>query len=361
MSGMKFRRTCAICNTTFFTPDRRQSICTKCLKKRGQRDTASSPSSSSSPPRYQSRPSSGPSQGGHGPGGDRPRFQGSRGPGGGHGGGRPGGGGGGGRPKPGGRPSHSAPPKKIPKPPKTAVMTDELRQRITDAYQPFKESTEPLRIINAQISDKVWAKRALVMQVVSQVRGLEASASAMTITPEQHKQVVDMFLGFIRSADRPAEGRHKAVATALNIPVAIVRRVRRDWFKSQEGSLRELSREQLFSIEKTYWSELQKGQLPLAEIPENLAERLSFAPFQVMVWIDQLHESENNLSTVPDPTPEQHEEVVKLYKEYLAGDKPPAKALHKTIGEKVGITPNQVYKVLLEYRNGVRRQYRAAA
>jgi|GEM_PF-601885 len=359
MSGMKFRRTCAICNTTFFTPDRRQSICTKCLKKRGQRDSASAPSSG--PPRYQSRPSSGPQQGGHG---DRPRFQqSSRGPGGGHGhghaGGRPGGGGGGGRPK--GRPSHPIAPKKTPKPPKTAVMTDELRQRITDAYQPFKESTEPLRIINAQISDKVWAKRALVMQVVSQVRGLEASASAMTITPEQHKQVVDMFVGFIRSAERPAEGRHKAVATELNIPVAIVRRVRRDWFKSQEGSLRELSREQLFSIERTYWSELQKGQLPLEQIPENLAERLGFAPFQVMVWIDQLHESENNLSTVPDPTSEQHDEVVKLYKEYLAGDKPPAKALHKTIGEKVGITPNQVYKVLLEYRNGVRRKYRPAA
>ncbi|HZS46757.1 MAG TPA: hypothetical protein VFC63_16920 [Blastocatellia bacterium] len=357
MSGMKFRRTCAICNTTFFTPDRRQSICSKCLKKRGQQSTASAPAGGQQ--RFQSRPQgqhSG-SQGGHSHGhhDNRPRFQ-SRGPGG------PGRGpGGGGGPRPKGRPSHSAPPKKTPKPPKTAVMTDELRQKIIDAYQPFQGSTDPLRIINAQISDKVWAKRALVMQVVSQVRGLQSPASTTTLTPEQMQQVIDMFVKFIRNAERPEEGRHKAVATHLNIPVATVRRVRRDWFKSQEGSLRELSRDQLFSIEKTYWNELQRGQLPLDQLPEILAERLGFSPFQVMVWIDQLHESENSLSAVPETTPEQREGVISSYKEYLAGDKPPAKALHRTIGEKVGITPNQVYKVLLEYRNGVRRQYRPAA
>ena len=147
----------------------------------------------------------------------------------------------------------------------------------------------------------------------------------------------------------------------MNIPVATVRRVRRDWFRSQEGSLRQLTREQLFSIEKTYWNELQHGKLPLNQIPETLAERLGFSPFQVMVWVDQLHESEDTLATVPSPTKEQHDGVVRLYTEYLAGDKPPAKALHKTIGEKVGITPNQVYKVLLEYRNNARRQYQAAA
>ena len=153
------------------------------------------------PPRFQARPQDSRS----GPGGhrdDRPRFQGSRGPGGPGGGGRgPGGPGGGGRPK--GRPSHSAPPKKIPKPPKTAVMTEELRARIIEAYKAFEASTEPLRIINAQISDKVWAKRALVMQVVGQVRGLQSPASAASLTPEQSQQVIDMFLGFIRNAERP--------------------------------------------------------------------------------------------------------------------------------------------------------------
>src|SRR5215831_3110354 len=34
MSGMKFRRTCSACNATFFSPDRKASLCLKCSKKR---------------------------------------------------------------------------------------------------------------------------------------------------------------------------------------------------------------------------------------------------------------------------------------------------------------------------------------
>ncbi|HET8675885.1 MAG TPA: hypothetical protein VFO63_08875, partial [Blastocatellia bacterium] len=34
MSGMKFRRTCSVCNATFFSPDRKALYCLKCVKKR---------------------------------------------------------------------------------------------------------------------------------------------------------------------------------------------------------------------------------------------------------------------------------------------------------------------------------------
>src|SRR5262245_10413631 len=34
MSGMKFRRTCSVCNATFFSPDRKAAYCLKCIKKR---------------------------------------------------------------------------------------------------------------------------------------------------------------------------------------------------------------------------------------------------------------------------------------------------------------------------------------
>ena len=34
MSGMKFRRTCSVCNATFFSPDRKAIYCLKCVKKR---------------------------------------------------------------------------------------------------------------------------------------------------------------------------------------------------------------------------------------------------------------------------------------------------------------------------------------
>src|ERR1041384_2516805 len=34
MSGMKFRRTCTVCNATFFSPDRKAAYCIKCIKKR---------------------------------------------------------------------------------------------------------------------------------------------------------------------------------------------------------------------------------------------------------------------------------------------------------------------------------------
>jgi hypothetical protein len=34
MSGMKFRRTCSVCNATFFSPDRKATHCLKCHKRR---------------------------------------------------------------------------------------------------------------------------------------------------------------------------------------------------------------------------------------------------------------------------------------------------------------------------------------
>src|SRR5437764_720276 len=34
MSGMKFRRSCSVCNATFFSPDRKAAYCLKCIKKR---------------------------------------------------------------------------------------------------------------------------------------------------------------------------------------------------------------------------------------------------------------------------------------------------------------------------------------
>src|SRR5947209_18111063 len=165
MSGMKFRRTCAICNTTFFTPDRRQSICSKCLKKRGASKEgapsggenrfarpASGPAGSMARPERSERSyspggaggqSTGYSRGAPGPN----RFRGPGGPGGpgGQGGhNRPSGGrpGAGGKFKPKGSPAPASKSTKIPKPPKVSVMSEELRQRIMEAYKQFIESTE---------------------------------------------------------------------------------------------------------------------------------------------------------------------------------------------------------------------------
>jgi len=69
------------------------------------------------------------------------------------------------------------------------VMTDELRQRITDAYQPFKDRTEPLRIINAHFRQGLGKNAALVNAGCKSGRGSGSfSFPPMTITPEQHKQ-----------------------------------------------------------------------------------------------------------------------------------------------------------------------------
>lgn len=246
---------------------------------------------------------------------------------------------------------------RAPKPPKARALTDELRARILEAYETMKSSPEPLRVINAQISEKLWVKRGLVMQAINEANARRELPLDQQLNDDQKKIVIENFSKFIEDCIRPPDGRHRTLAAQLGASVSAVRQARREWFKAQWGNAPDLTREQLFSIEKAYWAELKSRRLPLKEMPGVIASKLGFTPFQVMMWIDQLHDNENLLASVPDPTEEQRAAIIDAYHKYLVSEKPPENALHKTIGEAVGVTPRQVHKVLLRYRNHQRATY----
>ena len=51
MSGMKFRKSCDLCNVTFFTPNRNALYCAKCAKKMGVAEPTVSQGPSAKPVR----------------------------------------------------------------------------------------------------------------------------------------------------------------------------------------------------------------------------------------------------------------------------------------------------------------------
>src|ERR671926_228007 len=60
MSGMKFRRTCTVCNATFFSPDRKAAYCLKCMKKRVVKHVPAEARVVTAAPRIAPRPASPP-------------------------------------------------------------------------------------------------------------------------------------------------------------------------------------------------------------------------------------------------------------------------------------------------------------
>src|ERR1700755_3325818 len=56
MSGMKFRRTCTVCNATFFSPDRKAAYCLKCMKKRVVKHVPAEARAVAAAPRVAPRP-----------------------------------------------------------------------------------------------------------------------------------------------------------------------------------------------------------------------------------------------------------------------------------------------------------------
>ena len=119
MSGMKFRRTCTVCNSTFFSPDRKAAYCLKCLKKRVVKHVPAEPRVSVSPspaPHRASAPAP-VSVGGGGGGGAR-------------------------RAKP-------------TRAPKAAVLTSDLRERILRLYdEQYATGQMQPREIHTQIANK---------------------------------------------------------------------------------------------------------------------------------------------------------------------------------------------------------------
>lgn len=326
---MKFRRTCSVCNATFFSPDRKAAYCLKCVKKRIVKHVPTAPkpvvAAPTAPP-------------------VRPIH----------------------RPQP--LPHHSPPnahsrsaaavkKQKTPRAPRIETLTPELRNKILDMYKgEYANKQAPLREANSQIANKLWVKRKLVADVLQ-----EFLTNKAVLTPEIKDRAIEMYKRFVESGHRPDGGRRHAISVALGVPYKQVMKIIREWAMAeyQQSPTPEPSRIQLFEIEKLYWDELHQQRHSLLELPQKMADHLGYVTrWQILRWLDILHDDERAFSNVPDPSPEIQERILQEYQEYLNSPEPPEHGLHYTIAGKIaGISPRQVHKVLQTYRHKKRAEY----
>jgi hypothetical protein len=310
---MKFRRTCSVCNATFFSPDRKATHCLKCIKKKVVK---------------------------HIPAEARVQAHGSR-----------------LVPKPAGG-AFVAPTKaKHPRSSKAAVMTPDLRRRIMQTYEvEYANGSVSLRDVHSQIAAKLWVKRQLVADVIK-----EAVQVKTTIAPDQKARAVEMYQRFVESGHRPEGGRRRAISAALGLAYKQVMKLIREWSMAEyeKSPTPNPTRQQLFEIEKLYWEELTHRRYRLTELPQRIAEHLGYITrWQVLRWLDVLHDDERTFSGVPDPPEEVQEQILSAYLEYLASPSPPEHGLHYSIAGQIGkVSPRQVHKVLQSYRHKMRSEY----
>jgi hypothetical protein len=170
-----------------------------------------------------------------------------------------------------------------------------------------------------------------------------------------------MYKRFVENGHRPEGGRRRAIASALSVPFKQVVHLIREWSLSEyaKSPTPSPTREHLFEIEKVYWEELSKKRFRLTEMPERIAERVGFVTrWQVLRWLDVLHDDEHAFDNVPDPPLEVQDQILEAYTEYLSSPLPPEHGLHYTIAGKIGkVTPRQVHKVLQNNRHRMRAEY----
>jgi hypothetical protein len=332
MAGMKFRKSCDLCNVTFFTPNRNALYCAKCAKKMGVADAvAPQPQAAKGVRVAVAEP--GKAKGGVG----AAVAAKARGP------------------------VLVKKAKKGPRPPKPTELSDEIKQRIVQAFREAQGQSASVRELHAQLAEKLWVRRWMVAEVIQELSQHEAK-----LTPELRADAVEMYRDFVENHERPAGGRRKAIATKLGVPAREVIFAVRDWAKRQEAESPnpKLSRQHLFEIEKAYWDEMDRARYPLSEFPERLSAALGFANrWQILRWIDVLHDDPRSFDGVPDPSDEQRQAVLDAYRRYLESEGPPDKGLHQTIADELGdeVKPRQVHKVLQVYRHTRRADYRSKA
>src|SRR6185437_14388219 len=271
MSGMKFRRTCSVCNATFFSPDRKAAYCLKCLKKRVVKHVPSEAKAVAETTRVAPRPFTSPRP----PSGESSRN----------------------------RPARIA---------KITTLTPELRRRVIEIYESeYAEGPVQTREVHAQIANTLWLKRQLVADVIREI-----TQSKIALTDDLKARAIEMYRRFVESGHRPEGGRRRAISSALGLPYKQVMKIIREWSMAEyeTSPTPNPSRLQLFEIEKMYWNELNSKRFRLTEMPAKIADELGYVSrWQVLRWLDVLHDDERAFANVPDPSPEAQTQILEAY------------------------------------------------
>ncbi|MCC6446112.1 MAG: hypothetical protein IT210_22000 [Armatimonadetes bacterium] len=313
-----FRRQCDRCGDIFFSPDRHAAVCPKCVKRYGLKKT----STPAAPPVRQPQATAPPRR-------LEPAHT---------------------RPAPPAKPK----PLRPAVPPKPTVLTAEIRAAVTAAYRPYQDTEGfDLKEVHQKIAQELHLKRSMVAQVIQDLR--PKGDPLGSLTEAQKGEIVALYRKYVTDMERPPGGRRRTIAKEMGLTLPQVFLALRAWARTVP-SVQDLTREQLFAIEKSYWQKLRDKQ-GLREIIRAIAQETGFTEWQVNRWIDMLH-NDATFAGTPDPAPETVSAIEQAYLRYLEGDGPPEQPLHQTIADRTGATGKEVHKVLLNLR---RRLLQAAS
>jgi hypothetical protein len=212
-----------------------------------------------------------------------------------------------------------------------------------------KDLADPIKKLHAKISHELWVKPKLVADTINQLRKQEKALSeTCSLTEEEKEKVLAIYLDLISKDVRPAEGRRNFIADKLSLPAKEVILAVREWSNNIMG---QLSRQQLFLIEKEYWRIITEDkQHSFADLPKVISQNLGFVTLEQSTrWLDQLHDN-TKLVKVPILEEEKQKQIIEAYKEYLAKSEPPPQALHTTFAKTFGVKALQVHRTLCDYR-----------
>jgi len=286
---MVFRKDCAECGHSFSARDRKEKFCPKCVGKVKEREAQAKKASERKPP--------------------------------------------------------PPPPPPAPKPAEQepAVLTDELKDRILQEHETYRDRPDyPLRKIHQDIARKLGIKRALV------VEGLKGTVKGRVLTPEEEAEIMKRYRDYVERMERPPAGRRKTIAKDLEVPFRLVASAVQGW-KRKQRPVEELTREQRFEIEKAYFRQAEERK-PLKEILDEIGKSSALSRWQILRFLDLIHDGEKLLKKVPEVTEEQGQIIMSGYLDYLSASAPPGPFLHTLLAEKSGANYKQVHKVLLIYR-----------
>jgi hypothetical protein len=222
-------------------------------------------------------------------------------------------------------------------------LTEELRDRILKEDEPFRGREDfPRRKIHGLLAQQLRVPKRLVAQAIPKTEG------RTPLSPEQEEEIIRRYQGYVERLERPPKGRRKTIAADMGLPYRSVAIAVREWKRSQP-LLKDVSREQRFFMEKAFFRLIEEGS-SLAQIRENLVKNSGYSTWQVLRYLDLLHDGEKMLRKVPEVTQGPSEAILAGYQQYLSAPSPPEPFLHTLLAQRTGVTYQQVHKVLLTYR-----------
>jgi hypothetical protein len=289
MAGeMVFRKDCEDCGRSFFTPDRRTKLCSRCTEAAQKRKQPSRGTEKAAPKAF---------------------------------------------PAPEGADGIRSP---VPPP-------SDLKARIPIEGETRRDPTEQSR----GKGQKEGAGRMKAKGTPAPPAAASAEPE-IVLTKQQEQDLIERYRTYVERMERPPRGRRQTIASETGLPYRTVVVTVRKW-RLDTPEAKDLTRGERFAVERSYFRLLEERS-SFPPIKERISRETGFSLWQVSRCLDLLHEGEDRLREIPDVSPQQKTAILAEYLDYLSAPAPPDPPLHALIAERTGVTPKQVHKVLLAYR-----------